>query len=108
MQETSIESYNLLKDTGRLGKLQKIVYSYLLEHPNSTQSEVAYELKKPKESVNPRFGELYSKGLIIETGKRRCKQTGMNVMTWKVIPKRDVAILKCPHCNQVIRKVSRT
>jgi len=103
-QQTSIDAYNYLKDTGKLGKLQKEVYLYLLDHPNSTQSEVSSGLNKQRGSVNPRFGELYSKGLIDSTGKRKCKITGTNVLVWKVIPQRDVDILRCQSCNQIVQK----
>ena len=103
-QQTSIDAFYDLKDTGELGRLQKTVLEYIRRHPSCSQSEAASFLGMGKEKVGPRFAELYTMGFIDCCGKRNCRITTIKVMVWKAIPKRDVKVICCPACKQIIRK----
>jgi hypothetical protein len=82
-RETSRESYKLLLESGKLPDAQGTILSAIVAKPNSTSGEICHELKL--ENVNAwraRFTELQARGLIVESGTRKCLVSGRTTLTW--------------------------
>lgn len=82
-RETSRESYKLLVESGALPVSQAKILEAIVAKPNSTSGEVCSELGL--ENVNAwraRFTELQARGLIVESGTRKCLVSGRTTLTW--------------------------
>lgn len=90
MRQTSVESYNFIRESGALSKLRWTVYDYIYNKGPSTQREVVLALSQEKESngtFSSRFSELKRLGLLSEVGTTECKFTGRKVLLWDVTDK---------------------
>lgn len=87
MRETSLEAYEFLKNSGALTAMQDRVVATLAHvgpYPGDrgispysrTASELAQEMKLPRDSVSPRLAELRRRGLVEEAETRECMVTG--------------------------------
>lgn len=87
MRETSLEAYEFLKNSGALTAMQDRVVATLAHvgpYPGDrgispysrTASELAQEMKLPRDSVSPRLAELRRRGLVKEAETRECMITG--------------------------------
>ena len=47
-----------------------------------TNAEIAHGMGKPINEITPRCLELRKLGLVLESGRRRCKVTGNTAKTW--------------------------
>ena len=83
MQETSIESYELIQP--KIGKRQLLVYSAIITLGSPTDMEISKFLKRDDPNyVRPRRNELVKKGLVVENGKRIDKFTNRKAIIWKI------------------------
>lgn len=87
MRETSLEAYEFLKNSGALTAMQDRVVATLahagpyngdlgIAQCSRTASELAREMKLPRDSVSPRLAELRRRGLVKEAETRECMVTG--------------------------------
>jgi len=86
VQDTSLEAYRHLRESGELGKKQRIVLAALVRGP-MTGKEVEKYLHWPSNSVTSRLRELRKAGYIIWQGDVLNRETGkrakLNHITWK-------------------------
>jgi hypothetical protein len=70
----------------KMGRKQELVMEKFYEAPvdNMTNSELAYALNWPINTITPRVYELRHLGKITEDGKRHCKITGRLAISWKI------------------------
>lgn len=96
MRQTSIESYNAIKNEGLLGRLQFDIYSWLYAYGPASQNKVveAFKLRASQSSITPRFAELEKSGVIQTVGESTCPMTGRNVLMWDVTSKLPIKIQK--------------
>jgi DNA-binding MarR family transcriptional regulator len=80
IQDTSLWAHELASKD--LGAKQKQVLDALRFFPDATNAEIAAHLKWPINRVTPRMGELRAQGLVLESGRRRCKVTGNTAHAW--------------------------
>ena len=80
MRKTSLDAYDEIRDD--LGKRQKMVFDALLKLGEATDLQVSNHLNVPINTVTPRRGELFHKGLIEEA--RIIQQNGRSATSWKV------------------------
>lgn len=84
MRQTSLDSYFALLWDGTLGERQSLVLYYIVNHPGSTDREIAEELGfKDPNSIRPRRKELLDKGLIENCGIKKCSVTGRAALAWR-------------------------
>ena len=84
MQQTSLEAYYDLIDTGRMGEMQTRVYDALKRLGPSTNREIAYVLGTIPSSISPRIHELrYKFHAVRRSQKRVCKITGKKAIAWE-------------------------
>ncbi len=88
MRVTSIKAYGEVPD---LGEMQQRVFNAIIElnmegrYP--TDRELAKDLGfSDPNNVRPRRHELMESGLIIEAGRRKCRESGRTAITWAVSP----------------------
>jgi len=86
VRKTSIDTYNIVKNSGLLSKLRLKVYLALYKNGPMGMLET-FRYINPGESdghklqsYNPRFTELKQMGLIEECGERVCDITNQTVM----------------------------
>lgn len=95
-RQTSIEAYNYLVESGKLAKMNRVVYQYLYQHGPTTQKKTEKALGDTTDTVVPRFAPLKRMGLIIEVGKVVCEETRRNNLLWDVtdrkVPLEDTRI----------------
>lgn len=60
-----------------------------------TASEV-FQMRKLKTNQSGRFTELQEMGVIESAGKRKCRLTGIEVLTWKTTPSLPKPLSKPP------------
>lgn len=83
MQPTSLEAYEEVKKT--LGTRQLRVLEKLDYNPTAmTNTELAYAMDLPINTITPRIFELRQKGLVKEHEKRKCTITGRTAIAWRV------------------------
>lgn len=84
VRDTSIKVYYDLIDEGYVSDRQQLIINFLLVHPCSTDSEIAFGLGfDDPNNVRPRRKELFDMGLVLDVGKRVCRVTGRTVYQWK-------------------------
>lgn len=81
---TSILSYQELKET--LGERQRSVLDLIERFPCRTDRELAKiaGVADPN-MIRPRRTELTRRGLVRESGRRRCDVSGKLAATWRVV-----------------------
>lgn len=85
VRDTSMLAYQKLKDTGVLGKQERMVYEYVRTAPHPvTRQEINNGLKIGINAVCGRVNSLIAKLLLEECGRRHCSVTGENVMIVRV------------------------
>ncbi|WP_020613246.1 hypothetical protein [Sediminispirochaeta bajacaliforniensis] len=85
---TSVESYHEILET--LGERQHLVYELIRRYPEHTDRELAQLAGAgDPNQIRPRRTELLDKGVITESGKRRCEVTGKLAKTWRIVTQRD-------------------
>lgn len=83
VRETSVISLQELRD--ELGARQRFVLDLIESFPDCTDRELAMKAGfTDPNSIRPRRSELFHKGLVAESGKRRCRVTGKLSTTWRV------------------------
>lgn len=83
VRETSIETFNKIRDEGLLSEMRMKVYECIYLNAPITASEV-FEKLNLKTNQSGRFTELKELGVIKEVGTRRCNVTGNHVYEWDV------------------------
>ncbi len=85
VQATSLQAYDELIKSQKLGAHQLAVWAVIQEHPEGmTNLELAGLLHWPINSVTPRVFELREKGLVGEVGRRTCRLTGRQSIAWGI------------------------
>ena len=84
--DTSLKAYCQIKDEGVLGKMEELVYDYVIINPNQTDAEIAVGLgfERDFNKTRPRRHGCVKKGLIEQSGKRECTvNKGRTAKTWR-------------------------
>ena len=84
VRDTSLEAFKGLKDSGQLGKQERIIFRALNGSPPMTLQEIS---KKPDVQINAvagRVNGLKKKGVVVESQKRVCRVTGRVVTPVRV------------------------
>lgn len=88
VRQTSVDTYNEIKEKGLVGRLQFEVYDAIYKHGPITQGElmkIAFEARENTAmTIRPRFAELERLGTIEIVDKRPCKVTGRECLVWDV------------------------
>ena len=84
IRDTSLLAYNELKESGKLGNQEAVVYNCILTNPNTTDKEISIKTKININAVTGRRNGLVKKNLIKDNGKRRCSITGKLAYQWRV------------------------
>jgi hypothetical protein len=97
-RQTSIESYNKIREGGLLGNLQFAVYEALYLYGPLTEGEVwARHLgHSERPNVTPRFAELERLGVLRVVDKRPCGLTGRLCMVWDVTDRLPIELAPEP------------
>ena len=86
IQQTSLEAFDVLRHTGKLGKMQRQVYNALRELGPSTNRELAEYLGKDTCGVGSRTYELRHEWRAVRrVGTRSCKVTGRRSIIWQAL-----------------------
>ena len=86
LQQTSIDAYFDIIESGRMGEMQSKVYDALNELGPSTNRELAKVLGTIPSSISPRIHELrYKFQVVRKSQKRVCKITGKKAIAWELI-----------------------
>lgn len=83
IQPTSLLSY-YEEVLPTLGDRQKKVLEAFMQKENFTNTELAYFLQWPINTVTPRVFELRAKYLLVEDKIRPCKVTGRMAKAWRI------------------------
>lgn len=86
MEQTSLLAYTQLRESGKLGERQHVVFMALRELGEASDMEISHHLGVADPNfVRPRRNELYKKfNLVEQAGKRHCHVTGKQVIIWKI------------------------
>jgi predicted ArsR family transcriptional regulator len=83
-RDTSREAFEELIRSGKLGPAQGKILRAVVGGADRTSGEICASLGL--DNVNAwraRFTELQARGLIVESGTRKCKITGRTAITWR-------------------------
>jgi len=120
VQQTSIECYNKIKESGLLARCKMEAYTALWHTRPATAAE-AYDWHIRKYGGVPnlnlfrsRFTMLKDEDVIEEVGERNCRITGMNVIVWDVtdrLPKKpqrkkSPGSLRQEYMNELIKNLT--
>ena len=85
MQQTSLLAFDELRNTEKLGDMQKEVYLALHKLGEATDLEISKFLHfaDPNKS-RPRRNDLVRFGLVEESHKRKCSVSGKLSIVWKI------------------------
>lgn len=100
MRQTSIDAYNAIKESGLLGKRQKHAYNVLYKDGPLTGNELSELMRIPGQWK--RCSELKKRRLAIEVGKRPCRVTGRECLTWDVTSNMPV-----PYVREKLYKLTK-
>ena len=81
-RQTSIDCYNQIKAEGLLSKRRLKVYRAIMKNAPCTTNEATKDLDSGSYGIGSRTTELRRLGVIYESGVRRCRVTGRNVIEW--------------------------
>lgn len=85
MRQTSLLAYEELKEDKILGERQRIVFDLIKRFPDRTAVELTYFSDHTDPNyIRPRINELLKMGLVIESGKRKCRYSNKEAYTWRV------------------------
>ena len=111
-QTTSAEAYRWIQDSPYLQSLQRQILSVMATKFLPMTANEITEAMNPAPRINTantRFSELRRMGTIREAGKRPCRVTGRNCMTWELtgaapepLPKRQKVACVCPTCGSKV------
>ena len=78
IRDTSRAAFHADRDSGKLSRRQREVYTLLCQVPerDMTRAEIAQALGMTAGAACGRVKELLDIGVIVETPRRRCAQTG--------------------------------
>lgn len=83
-RETSRESFQQLLESGKLPEAQAKILRAVVGGPDRTSGEICAALELHNVNAwRARFTELQSRGLIVESGTRKCKISGRSALTWR-------------------------
>jgi hypothetical protein len=109
VQGTSIATYYDLHEEGIIGEMQLTVLNHIKGHAGNTDRENAFELGfGDPNHIRPRRKELVDLGLVRNAGRRDCKITKRQALTWEAVPdweieavraKRNQVKCVCPTCG---------
>lgn len=89
IRDTSRAAFEHLVATGQLIAKQAQIVGMLLDMPGATSGEVLGKLNVSNVNAwRARFTELQARGLIRETGARRCKVSNRTCITWVATDRR--------------------
>lgn len=83
-RETSRKAYEELLESGTVPKHQGQILAVVVATPDLTSGEILGKLEV--QNVNAwraRFTELQQRGLIVESGTRKCSVSGRTALTWR-------------------------
>lgn len=85
LQQTSIEAYEGLVESGKINKRQEQVLNVLSEHPFPiTNQEISVLSGLPINCVTPRVKELREKGYVVEAYKKVDPASGRRAIAWRI------------------------
>lgn len=89
MRQTSIETYNTIRDSGLLSKRRFEVYQALYLYGPMTANDLVRHQKEQNPNANQtgwnaRFSELERMGVIKEVGTKKDEVSGNECVTWDV------------------------
>ena len=85
VRDTSLEAFKGLKDSGQLGKQERIIFRALSGESNPmTLQEISKKTDVQINAVAGRVNGLKKKGILVETHKRVCRVTGRVVTPVRV------------------------
>jgi len=83
MQQTSLDTYFALREEGKLGTMQQMVYDAFTRFGDHTDLELTHLLGwQDPNWVRPRRNELVKLGLIKEKERRTCMISGRKAIVW--------------------------
>lgn len=82
-RETSREAYDQLVESGALKGKQAKALEQIVAHGPATSGEIIQRLGPNVNLWRARFTELAARGLIVETGQRKCTVTGRTALVWE-------------------------
>ncbi len=82
VRDTSIISYRDIKS--QLGARQKVVLDVIRYLGAPTNAEISDYLGLSINTITPRTNELVKKGLVCDTGKKKCPITRRIAYAWRV------------------------
>jgi hypothetical protein len=86
---TSLDAYQDLKQSGKLGEMQQRVCYLIATFPDSTDRELSQLYAEhwggtDPNSVRPRRHELLEMNVIEESGQRICRISAHMALTWRI------------------------
>ena len=84
IRDASLEAYLELKDSGQLGKQERIIYRALDGKSSMTLQEICRATNVQINAVAGRVNGLKKKGVLVESRKRVCRVTGRVVTPVRV------------------------
>jgi len=85
LQQTSIDAYNHMVETGKINTRQKQILDILKDsHCPLTNADISFQTHLPINCVTPRVKELRTNGYVVQAGKTIDPVTGRRANTWKV------------------------
>lgn len=84
VRETSIETYNYIRNSGLLSERRMQVYDCLYAGGKMTAGEIYEVIKIGRANANiaARLNELRKMKAVTEVGTKKCRSTGMTVILW--------------------------
>jgi len=81
-QQTSLDAYRDLLDSGDLGRRQEQVYQAFRKYGPATNLEISKILGLPINQITPRNIELREKHMIREISRRKCNISNRTSIAW--------------------------
>lgn len=114
MRQTSVNTYNEIKNSGLLSKRRFEVYQLLFLYGPLTANELVRHIKVHHPEVNQtgynaRFSELERMGVIKEVGTKKDEVSGNECVTWDVtdaLPSKLVKMDRKKLKKQLIEKIA--
>lgn len=85
MRQTSLEAYDVITFSGKVGERQKLVLDAFRKHGAHTDLEMVTVLQlKDANMLRPRRNELVKMGIIKEVDRRKCRISGRKAIVWGI------------------------
>jgi len=85
MRQTSLQAYQELKDSGKLGERQLLVYEAIKRLKCATDTEITKFMGfSDPNRIRPRRNELVRFGLVEEKERRNCNITNRKAIVWGI------------------------